>query len=67
VVRRALQEGKLLEARMDSRLRYEDRLDGASNFVQWKYRMKNALQDNKALEQNHGSQRKASSYKDVQG
>jgi hypothetical protein len=28
-------------------LRYEDRLDGASNFVQWKYRMRNALQDNK--------------------
>jgi hypothetical protein len=32
---------------MASGLRYEDRLDGASNFVQWKYRMRNALQDNK--------------------
>jgi hypothetical protein len=32
---------------MATNLRYEDRLDGASNYVQWKYRMKNALQESK--------------------
>jgi hypothetical protein len=32
---------------MATNLRYEDRLDGASNYVQWKYRMKNALQERK--------------------
>jgi hypothetical protein len=32
---------------MATNLRYEDRLDGASNYVQWKYRVKNALQESK--------------------
>jgi hypothetical protein len=36
-----------LSNKMATNLRYEDRLDGASNYVQWKYRMKNALQESK--------------------
>jgi hypothetical protein len=36
-----------LSSKMATNLRYEDRLDGASNYVQWKYRMKNALQESK--------------------
>ena len=32
---------------MDTNLRYEDRLDGASNYVQWNYIVKNALQERK--------------------
>ena len=36
-----------LSSKMTTNLKYEDRLDGASNYVQWKYRMKNALQESK--------------------
>jgi hypothetical protein len=32
---------------MTTNLRYEDRLDGAFNYVQWKYIMKNAFQESK--------------------
>jgi hypothetical protein len=32
---------------MATNLRYEDMLDGASNYVQWKYRVKNALQESR--------------------
>jgi hypothetical protein len=32
---------------MATNLRYQDRLDGASNYVQWKYRVKKALQESK--------------------
>ena len=32
---------------MATNLRYEDKLDGASNYMQWKYQMKNALQESK--------------------
>jgi hypothetical protein len=32
---------------MATNLRYEDRLDDDSNYVQWKYRVKNALQESR--------------------
>jgi hypothetical protein len=36
-----------LSSKMATNLRYENKLDGASNYVQWKYQMKNALQKSK--------------------
>jgi len=36
-----------LSSQMATNLRYEDKLDGASNYIKWKYKMKNDLQENK--------------------
>ena len=44
---KAFQKRLKLSSKMATNLRYEDRLDGASNYVQWKYKMKNYLQERK--------------------
>jgi hypothetical protein len=45
------EEGTLREvgisSSMATNLRYEDRLDGTSNYVQWKYKMKISLQESR--------------------